>query len=159
GLGILAALGDLSTRLQQAQGIQLAIRIGIHTGLVVVGEIGGAGRQEQLALGEVPNIAARIQGLAVPNTMTISEATSRLVAGYFTCESLGEQTLRGVPQPLTVYRVLEASGVYSRLDVAQTRGLTPLVGRESEVTFLLERWEHVKAGHGHVVLLSGDGGI
>ena len=69
GLGILDAMGDLNTRLQQAKGIQLAVRLGIHTGLVVVGEMGGAGRQEQLALGEVPNIAARIQGLAAPNTV------------------------------------------------------------------------------------------
>ena len=83
GLGILAAMGDLNTGLQQAKGIQLAIRLGIHTGLVVVGEMGGAGRQEQLALGEVPNIAARIQGLAAPNTIVISEATYRLVQGYF----------------------------------------------------------------------------
>ena len=117
GLGILAAMEDLHTRLQQAKGIQLAIRIGIHTGLVVVGDMGGVGRQEQLALGETPNIAARIQGLAASNTLVISEATSRLVEGYFTCEALGEPTLRGVSQPLKVYRVLEASGVTSRLDI------------------------------------------
>ena len=78
------------------KGINSALRLGIHTGLVVVGAMGGAGRQEQLALGETPNIAARIQGLAVPNTLTISEATSRLVQGYFDCEALGAQTLRGV---------------------------------------------------------------
>src|SRR5262249_4789733 len=117
------------------------------------------GRQEQLALGETPNIAARIQGLAQPNTLAVSEATYRLVEGYFTCEALGEPTLRGVSQPLKVYRVLEARGVYSRLDVAQTRGLTPLVGREQEVGLLLERWEQVKSGHGQVVLLTGDAGI
>ena len=110
-------------------------------------------------MGETPNIAARIQGLAAPNTLVISEATLRLVQGYFTYESLGEHILRGVPQPLMVYRVLETSGVYSRLEVAQPRGLTPLVGRESEVTLLLERWEQVKAGQGHVVLLTGDAGI
>ena len=79
--------------------------------------------------------------------------------GIFDCAALGEQTLRGVAEPLHVYRVLHESGVYSRLDVAQTRGLTPLVGRESEVTLLLERWEQVKAGQGHVVLLTGDAGI
>src|SRR5499433_3340830 len=129
GLGILEAVEALNTSLEPATGITLAVRLGIHTGLVVVGEMGGAGRQEQLALGEVPNIASRIQGLATSNTIAVSEATNRLVQGYFTCESLGEQTLRGVPQSLKVYRVLEASGAYSRLDVAQTRGLTPLVGR------------------------------
>src|SRR3989441_2982180 len=159
GLGMLAAMGDLNKGLQQAQGIQLAIRIGIHTGLVVVGAMGGVGRQEQLALGEVPNVASRIEGLAVPNTIAISEATYHLVQGYFECQDLGAQTLRGVSEPVAVYRVLQESGARGRLDVAVTRGLTPLVGRESEVTLLLERWEQAKVGHGHVVLLSGEGGI
>lgn len=159
GLGILDAMGDLNKGLHQEQGIQLGVHIGIHTGLVVIGDMGGAGRQEQLALGEVPNIAARIAGLAAPNTVAISAATSRLVQGYFDCEALGEQTLRGVAEPLNVYRVLEASGVHSRLDVAGARGLTPLVGREQEVGLLLERWAQVKDGHGQVVLLSGDAGI
>src|SRR6266849_9068344 len=90
GLGILEALGDLNIELQQAKGIQLAIRIGIHTGLVVVGEMGGQGRQEQLALGEIPNVCSRIQGLAAPNTIAMSEATYRLVQGYFECQDLGE---------------------------------------------------------------------
>jgi class 3 adenylate cyclase len=88
GLGILAAMGDLNTRLRQAQNIQLGVRLGIHTGLVVVGEMGGAGRQEQLALGETPNIAARIQGLAEPDTLVISADTYRLIQGYFECPAL-----------------------------------------------------------------------
>jgi class 3 adenylate cyclase/predicted ATPase len=159
GLGILDALGDLNQGLQQAKGIHLGVRLGIHTGLVVIGEMGEAGRQEQLALGEVPNLAARLQGLAAPNTVAISEATYHLAEGYFTCEALGEQTLRGVAQSLQVYRVLGESGVHSRLDVAQIRGLTPLVGREQEVGLLLERWEQAKSGQGQVVLLSGDAGI
>ena len=100
-------MGDLNTRLQQTKGIQLAVRLGIHTGLVVVGEMGGAGRQEQLALGEVPNIASRIEGLAAPNTIAISEATYRLIQGYFECQDLGAQTLRGVTEPLHVYRVFQ----------------------------------------------------
>src|SRR5438132_624516 len=154
GLGILDAMGDLRTRLKQDNGIQLAVRIGIHTGLVVVGAMGGAGRQEQLALGEVPNIASRIEGLAAPNTLVISDATWRLVQGYFDGETLGAQTLRGVADPVTVYSVLSESGAQSRLDIASTRGLTPLVGRESEATFLVERWAQVKDGHGQVVLLS-----
>jgi class 3 adenylate cyclase len=158
-LGILAAMDDLHTRLPHATGITLAVRLGIHTGLVVVGAMGGAGRQEQLALGEVPNIASRIQGLAEPNTLMISEATYRLVQGYFACEALGAQTLRGVTAPVTLYRVLRESSAQGRLDIVSARGLTPLVGRESEVTLLQEWWEQVKAGHGHVVLLSGEGGI
>src|SRR5262252_3947783 len=159
GLGIIEAVGALNTHLEQDKGIGLAVRLGIHTGLVVVGEMGGAGRQEQLALGEVPNVCARIQGLAAPNTMAISEATYRLIQGYFECQDLGAQTLRGVAEPIHVYRVLQDSGARGRLDVAVTRGLTPLVGRESEVTLLLERWEQVKDGQGQVVLLSGDAGI
>jgi TOMM system kinase/cyclase fusion protein len=159
GLGILDALGDLNQGLQQAKGLQLAVHIGIHTGLVVVGQMGEQGRQEQLALGEVPNIASRIEGLAAPNTIAMSEATYRLVQGYFQCQDLGAHALRGVPESIRVYHVLRESGATSRLDVAQPRGLTPLVGRESEVTLLLERWEQVKAGQGQVVLLSGDAGI
>jgi len=159
GLEMLAALGDLNHGLPQAKGIQLAIRLGIHTGVVVVGEMGGAGRQEQLALGEVPNLAARLQGLAESNTLVVSHATYRLIQGYFECQDLGAQTLRGVSESVHVYRVLHESGARGRLDVAATRGLTPLVGREQEVGLLLERWEQTKAGQGHVVLLTGDAGI
>jgi class 3 adenylate cyclase/predicted ATPase/energy-coupling factor transporter ATP-binding protein EcfA2 len=159
GLGILAAMGDLNQGLQQAKDIQLGVRIGVHTGLVIVGEMGGAGRQEQLALGEVPNIASRLEGLAVPNTIAISEVTYRLIQGYFESQNLGAQTLRGVAEPLHVYRVLQESGARGRLDVAATRGLTPLVGRESEVTLIQERWAQTKAGHGQVVLLTGEAGI
>ena len=159
GLGMLAAMGDLNTHLQRDKGIQLAVRLGIHTGLVVVGAMARQGRQEQLALGEVPNIASRIEGMAEANTVAISAASYRLVQGYFDCEALGAQTLRGVADPVTIYRVLSESGAQGRLDIAQTRGLTPLVGRESEVTLLLERWEQAKSGEGHVVLLTGDAGI
>jgi class 3 adenylate cyclase/predicted ATPase len=159
GLGMLAAMGDLNQGLHQAKGIQLAIRIGMHTGVVVVGAMGGGGRQEQLALGDVPNIAARLQGLAEPNTIIISADTYRLIQGYFRCQDLGAQTLRGVTDPVTFYRVLSESGATNRLDVAQPRGLTPLVGRESEVTLLQERWQQAQAGQGQVILLSGDPGI
>src|SRR5262249_2419828 len=159
GLGILEAVAALNTSLEPAKGITLAVRLGIHTGLVVVGEMGGAGRQEQLALGEVPNIASRIQGLATSNTIAISEATYRLVQGYFDCEALGGQILRGIAEPVAMYRVLQASGARGRLDIAATKGLTPLVGREQEVGLLLERWAQAKSGQGQVVLLTGDPGI
>jgi class 3 adenylate cyclase len=159
GLGMLDAMGTLNRRLERDKGIRLAIRVGIHTGLVVVGEMGGGGHQEQLALGETPNIASRIQGMAEPDTVAISEATYRLVEGYFICQGLGEQTLKGVAAPMQVYRVLQESGAQSRLDVAATRGLTPLVGREQEVGLLVERWNQVKDGQGQVVLLSGEAGI
>ena len=93
------------------------------------------------------------------SVLAVSAATYRLVQGYFACQDMGAQTLRGVAELFNVYRVLQDSGVRGRLDVAVTRGLTPLVGREQEVGLLLERWEHVKAGHGHVVLLTGEAGI
>jgi len=159
GLGILEVVEALNTSLEPAKGVTLAVRLGIHTGLVVVGEMGGAGRQEQLALGEVPNVASRIQGLAEPNTLVISAATYRLVQGYFECQDLGAQLLRGVTESMRIYQVLSESGATGRLDAVQPRGLTPLVGRESEVALLLERWEQAKASHGQVVLLTGDAGI
>jgi hypothetical protein len=145
--------------MQKKQEIQLAVRIGIHTGLVVVGEIGSGGRQEQLALGETPNIAARLQSLATPDTVVISEATARLIEGYFVCQTLGAQELKGLVQPMGVYQVLHESGTQTRLDVAAIQGLTPLVGREQEVGLLLERWAQVKDGLGQLVLLSGEAGI
>jgi class 3 adenylate cyclase/predicted ATPase len=159
GLGILDAMKALNERLEQDRGVRLAVRIGIHTGLVVIGEVGVGTRQEQLALGEVPNVASRVQGLADPETVVISEATYRLVQGYFDCQTLGEQALRGVAETVVVYRVVSESGAQSRLDAAGSRGLTPLVGRESESTLLFERWEQAQDGHGQVILLSGEAGI
>src|SRR5712691_7960441 len=159
GLGMVEAVGQLNTRLAQERGVQLAVRLGVHTGLVVVGEVGGGSRQEQLALGETPNLAARLQGLAAPNTLVISAATLQLLRGFFACQSLGTPLLRGFAQPLEVYQVLSESTARSRLDAAGSTGLTPLVGREQEVELLLERWAQVKDGRGQVVLLSGEAGI
>ena len=159
GLGMVEALGQLNTRLTQEHGVHLAVRLGIHTGLVVVGEMGGGTRQEQLALGETPNLAARLQGIAMPNTMVISAATYQLLGGFFACQSLGTPLLRGFAQPLEVYQVLYESMARSRLEAAGSTGLTPLVGREQEVALLLERWAQVKDGFGQVVLLSGEAGI
>src|SRR4029453_5559727 len=152
---MLDAMKTLNTRLEQEHGMQLRIRVGIHTGLTVIGDIGAGQTPELLALGEAPNIAARIQSLAAPDTVVISAATYRLVEGYFTVEDLGRQTLRGVAAPLQVYRVLRHSGAQSRLDVAGPRGLTPLVGREQEVGLLLERWHWVKGVQGQGDLLRG----
>src|SRR5262249_47275134 len=112
---------------------RLQVRIGIHTGLVVVGDIGDGGKREQLALGDTPNIAARPQGLAEPNTVVVSAATHRLIAGYLDCQDLGLQTLKGISAPMPIYQVIGESG-RSRLEVAVTTGLTPLVGREEAVS-------------------------
>jgi TOMM system kinase/cyclase fusion protein len=159
GLGMVEAVGQLSTRLTRERGVQLAVRLGCHTGLVVVGDVGGAGRQEQLALGETPNLAARLQGLAAPNTLVISAATYQLLGGFFACQSQGIHLLKGFAQPLEVYQVLYESTARSRLEAAGHTGLTPLVGREAEVGLLQERWTQVKDGLGQVVLLSGEAGI
>jgi len=159
GLGMVEAIRTLNTRLEPAHGVRLAVRLGIHTGLVVVGAVGSGGRQEQLALGETPNIAARLQGLAEPDTVVISEATTHLIHGYFVCQPLGAPALKGVTQPLQVYRVMQESGAQTRLDVVPPRGLTPLVGRDEEVALLKRRWDQAAAGMGQVVLLSGEAGI
>jgi predicted ATPase/class 3 adenylate cyclase len=159
GLGMVEALGQLNTRLAQEQGVSLAVRLGIHTGLVVVGDVGGGTRQEQLALGETPNIAARLQGLAAPNTVVITGATFQLLGGFFACQPIGTPLLKGVAQPLAIYRVLYESMARSRLEVVGSTGLTPLVGREQEIGLLRERWAQVKDGLGQVVLLSGEAGI
>jgi class 3 adenylate cyclase/predicted ATPase len=159
GLGMVEALGQLNIRLTQERGVHLAARLGVHTGLVVVGEVGGGARQEQLALGETPNLAARLQGLAAPNTLVISAATFQLLGGFFACQPLGTPVLKGFAQPLAIYRVLYESMARSRLEAAGSTGLTPLVGREQEIGLLVERWAQVKAGVGQVVLLSGEAGI
>jgi len=159
GLGMIEALGQLTARLEQERGVRLAARLGIHTGLVVVGEVGGGTRQEQLALGETPNLASRLQGIAAPNTLVISAATFQLLGGFFACQPLGTPLLKGLAQPLAVYRVLYESMARSRLEAAGSIGWTPLVGREQEIGLLLERWAQVKEGVGHVVLLSGEAGI
>jgi predicted ATPase/class 3 adenylate cyclase len=159
GLGIVEALGPLNTRLAQERGVQLAVRLGCHTGLVVVGEVGAGARQEQLALGETPNIAARLQGLATPNTLVISATTFPLLGGFFACQPLGTPPLKGLVQPLAVYRVLYESMARSRLEAVGRTGWTPLVGREQEIGLLVERWAQARSGLGQVVLLSGEAGI
>src|SRR5262245_34281749 len=98
GLGILEALGQLNIRLAQACGVRLAVRLGLHTGLVVVGDIGSGTRQEQLAIGETPNLAARLQGIAAPNTLAVSAATVSLLGGFFACQSLGTPDVKGYAQ-------------------------------------------------------------
>jgi len=130
GLGIVGAIHELpllNTRLQQT----LQVRIGIHTGLVVRGEMGGGKKRDPMAIvGETPNIASRLQGLAEPNTVVISSATYRLVEGLFECHDLGMHALKGISSPMKVYQVICESGVWSRFEVSATKGLTPLVGRE-----------------------------
>ncbi|MCI0454274.1 MAG: AAA family ATPase [Candidatus Dadabacteria bacterium] len=160
GLEIIEEMEKLNTRLPVDIDVRLAVRLGIHTGLVVAGEMGGRKKRDLMAIvGETPNIAARLQSLAEPNTVVISAATYHLVEGLFECRDLGMQALKGISSPMKVYQVIRESEVWSRFDVSATKGLTPLVGREQEVGLLLERWEQVKEGMGQVVLLSGEAGI
>ncbi|HJY80639.1 MAG TPA: adenylate/guanylate cyclase domain-containing protein, partial [Candidatus Binatia bacterium] len=128
GLGIVAALPILNTQLQQTveaiHELPLQVRIGIHTGLVVVGDMGGGGYRDPLAIvGETPNVAARVQGIAEPNTVAISAATYRLVQGLFECQDRGRQELKGVSTPVPVYRVLRESEAQSRFEAAVSKGL------------------------------------
>src|SRR5262249_39712479 len=148
GLGIVEAIGQLNTRLKEERGVQLAVRLGVHTGLVVVGEVGGGTRQVQLALGGTPNLAARLQGLAAPSTLVILAAPFRLLGGFLAGQPLGPPPLKGQAQPLAVYRVLYESMARSRLEAVGSTGWTPLVGREPEIALLRERWAQVKDGLG-----------
>ena len=158
-LGMVEAVRRLNESLIRERELRLAVRVGIHTGLVVMGAIGGHGRQERLALGDTPNVAARLQGLASPDTIVVSAATQRLIRGTFACEELGTHAIQGVPTPMRVFRVVREVDAQSRFEGAGGGGLTPLVGREPELGSLLELWAHVKDGHGHVVVLTGEAGI
>ena len=159
GLGIVAALGALRTRVEAEYGATLAVRIGVHTGAVVIGEMGGGDRYENLALGETPNIAARLEGLAPPNQVVISAATRRLVEGAFELADLGAPALKGVVEPMPVYGVRRANALESRFEAAAMAGLTPLVGREEELGLVRRRWEQAKESEGQVALLCGEPGI
>lgn len=138
----------------------LQVRIGIHTGLVVVGEMGAGEMREQMAIvGDTPNIAARLQGLAETDTVVISTGTHQLIEGYFDCESIGPHGLKGISRPMEVYKVVGESGLKSHLEVAAAKGLTSLVGREKEIELMLDLWGEAKEGRGQLVLLSGEAGI
>ena len=158
-LGIVEAMGTLNTRLEPEYGIQLAVRLGIHTGPVVVGEMGGGGRHEQLALGETPNIAARLEGVAEPDTVVISAMTKRLVEGAFVLEVLGSHRLKGVPEPIALARVLNPIVRQGDEEEVETGVVTALVGRDEEIGLLIRRWEQSKEGFGQVVLINGEPGI
>lgn len=159
GLEIVAAIATLSVKLQATRGIDLAVRIGVHTGPVVVGDVGGGERREQLAQGKTPNVAARIQTIATPGTVVVGDATHRIVQGFFEFTSLGEQGMKGLSDVMVLYRAERESGAETRLDVARRAGLTRLTGREGELASLVDRWEAVRKSGGHAVLIRGEAGI
>jgi class 3 adenylate cyclase len=153
GLAVIEAVGKLPTR------EDLSVRLGIATGLAVVGDLIGEGAaQERGVVGETPNLAARLQGLAMPNTLVIGEATRRQIGGLFDLADLGPQALAGFAEPQLAWRVLSESGEVSRFEALRS-GETPLVGREEEVELLSRRWQQAKSGEGRVVLISGEPGI
>ena len=154
GLELIAAIGDLKTH------ATLQTRVGIATGLVVVGDLIGSGEaQERGIVGETPNLAARLQGIAGPNTVVIAESTRRLLGNLFELEDLGAKDLKGIAGPVRAWAALRASSAEGRFEALHTTGLTALVGREEESELLLRRWARAKTGEGQVVLLSGEAGI
>ena len=154
GLELVAAVGGLKTH------AALQTRVGMATGLVVVGDLIGSGAsQEQAIVGETPNLAARLQGIAQPNSVVIAESTRKLVGNLFELEDLGAQDLKGISGPARAWAALRPSSVESRFDALHTGELTELVGREEELELLLRRWSKAKTGEGQVVLLSGEPGI
>src|SRR5215831_9758266 len=155
GLELIAAVIALKTP------ASLQTRVGIATGLVVVGDLitGSGEARERGIVGETPNLAARLQGIAEPNTVVIAEATRRLLGNFFELKDLGVRDLKGVAEPLRAWVALRASAVESRFEALHPSGLTALVGREEETELLLRRWSRAKSGEGQVVLISGEAGI
>ena len=156
GLAIVEAAPKLVTR----AGSPLHVRVGIATGLVVVGDLIGSGEaQERGIVGETPNLATRLQALAEPNMVVIAASTRRLLGNLFELQDLGAKDLKGITGPALAWAALRASSVESRFEALHTTGLTTLVGREEEFESLLRRWSRAKTGEGQVVLLSGEAGI
>ena len=138
----------------------LQTRVGIATGLVVVGDLVGSGEaQERGIIGETPNLAARLQGIAEPTTVVIAESTRKLLGTFFELGDLGVKDLKGIAKPVHAWAVLRASSMEGRFEALHASGLTALVGREEETELLLRRWSRAKSGEGQVVLLSGEAGI
>jgi class 3 adenylate cyclase len=154
GLELIAAVTALKSP------VSLQTRVGIATGLVVVGDLIGSGEaQERGIVGETPNLAARLQGIAEPNTVVIAEGTRRLLGNLFELEDLGARVLKGIAGPVRAWVALRASSAEGRFEALHASGVTALVGREEESELLLRRWSRAKSGEGQVVLLSGEAGI
>ena len=154
GLELVAAIRDLKTH------ATLQTRVGIATGLVVVGNLIGSGAsQEQGIVGDTPNLAARLQGVAEPNSVVVAEGTRKLLGSLFELQDLGLQELKGISSPTRAWAALRPASVEGRFDAMHASGLTDLVGREEELDLLLRRWSKAKSGDGQIVLLSGEAGI
>ena len=160
GLGIVAAIETLNPYLQATFGVEINVRLSIDTGLVVVWVLSGKESPEAIDIvGKTPNIAARMQALATPNSIVIGDTTHQLVEGFFKTDALGSFPIRGISQPVNVYQVSGEIPAQSRLDIASESGLTPLIGRTREVESLKHRWAQVLASKGQAVLIEGEAGI
>jgi class 3 adenylate cyclase len=163
GLELIPAVGGLELitavgRLKPSPALQT--RVGIATGLVVVGDLIGSGEaQERGIVGETPNVAARLQGVAEPNTVVIAESTRKLLGNLFDLQDLSAYDLKGIAGPVRTWTALRPSRVESRFEALHASGLTELVGRDEELELLLRRWSKTKTGEGQVVLISGEAGI
>jgi class 3 adenylate cyclase/predicted ATPase len=158
--GVRAGLGTIAAVTALEMGVPLETRIGIATGVVVIGDLIGSGSaQEQAIVGETPNLAARLQGIAKPNTVVIAEGTRRLLGNLFDLKDLGPQDLKGINVKTRAWAALQASSMESRFEALHGRGLTKLVGRQEELDLLLRRWSKAKTGEGQVVLIAGEAGI
>ena len=154
GLELIGAIGGLKSN------APLLTRVGIATGLVIVGDLIGSGEaQERGIVGETPNLAARLQGIAEPNTVVIADSTRKLLGNLFEFEDLGAGELKGIANPVRAWTALRSSLVEGRFEALHTSGLMPLVGREEELELLLRRWSRAKSCEGQVVLISGEAGI
>jgi len=155
GLGLIAAVGRLDV-----SSVQLQTRVGVATGLVVVGDLIGEGSaQEQSVVGETPNLAARLQALAEPDAVVIAAGTRRLVGDLFEYRDLGAVEVKGIAAPVPAWQVLRPGVIASRFEALRGSALTGLVGRDDEIDLLLRRWARAKAGDGQVVLVSGEPGL
>ena len=156
GLALVEAVPAMRLRL----GSELQVRIGIGTGLVVVGDLTGSGEaQERGVVGETPNLAARLQSLAMPGTVLVSEATRRLLGAAFDLEPIGPRALKGIGGEVAAYRILGVSEVTSRFEARQTDASMPIFGRDHELALLRDRWRQASSGHGRCVLVIGEAGI
>lgn len=156
GLGILSNIEQLNQELSCENNLRLAVRIGIHTGLVVAGEMGAGKSREALAIvGITPNIAARIESICPENSLLVSSVTYKLTKQCFTATILGAKTVKGISTPIDVYQILNINKKYSYIK----ENLTPLVGREQEMVFMYDQWNKVKEGMGHVISITGEAGI
>ena len=154
GLELVAAVSSLKA------GAALQTRVGIATGLVVIGDLIGSGAsQEQAVVGKTPNLAARLQGVADPDMVVIAESTRRLIGNLFELDDLGAKELKGIDEPVRAWAALRPSSAESRFEAFHASGLTDLVGRQEELDVLMRRWSNVLNGEGQVVLLSGEAGI